>query len=93
MQTLATALFIASASAIALQDPKYDHIYANVERDHYVKADEVVDFQDTALIEIDSHNVVGEGETQATNDAIQSLLDFFDELQTDDHFGDLSDEF
>jgi hypothetical protein len=44
MQNLAATLLAASASAIALKDPKFNDFYADVEKDHYVKADELNDF-------------------------------------------------
>jgi hypothetical protein len=36
MQNLAATLLAASASAIALKDPKFNDFYADVEKDHYV---------------------------------------------------------
>jgi ATP-dependent Zn protease len=87
------------AAAVELKDPKYDPIFAPVDRDHYVESHEVYEFTDD-LVDVTIPEMVkaSKDQTEVTNDAIQSLLDSLNELETgetitDEDFNEFMDSF
>jgi hypothetical protein len=83
MKSFAAFATAAMAAAVELKDPKFDPIFVPVDRDHYTEANEVVNFTD-GLVDVTIPEMIkaSKDQTEVTNDAIQSLLDSLNELET-----------
>jgi hypothetical protein len=72
--------FAAVTQAVSLNvgDQKHDHIFEPVDKDHYLKAADIDLFLSNAVeIHLPNHLQDSKSETEKTNEAMQDLIDFY----------------
>ena len=77
MKSFRSIAFAASAAALQLEgSPEWDHVFDPIERDHYVKKEEVGDFSDRLSVNLSQNTNNSMEETTSVNNAIQGLIDW-----------------
>jgi hypothetical protein len=89
MKSFTGALFAAQVTAIKLQDAEFSPIFDPISPEHYMNANDLANFVEFSKEQLETHEQAGINETNATNSAIQTLLDYYNSMEaSDDHFNE-----